>query len=316
MIAGFFMFQNNSYKSVLRHTWKRIGIPLILFSVFCFYFRDWLAEGDTLLQSLYHSREEYAEVVQSLLAWSNPIGHTSHLWYLYIYILLMLVFPVLRSFVTYLEGNPGRMKCFLLLTFGGLIVNDISCNRLGAFSHHGINALIPAVIEVLWGYILYRSRHKFQTRRYAAVSLTAFFGLNLIRAFLQMWKFQFPQPDNYLLYWHSSFGVLCSVCIIVFCFAAVKGGVRSGAFIRYAASYTFPVYLLHMVVRDILRRFHIPTGLYSQISRFLGGFWGEILYTIVIVLLIFVLSFILAVILRKIGKCFTALAGIIKTSIG
>lgn len=306
MITGFFLFQNTSYRKVLRHTWKRVGIPLIAFSLFVFYFRDWLIGGETLAASLCHTPAEYLEVGKKLLTWTNPIGHTNHLWYLYVYILLMLIFPVLKGLVSYLDAKPVRIKYFLAASLVILILNDISCNQLCEFSHHAINGLIPAAMEVIWGYYIYRYRERFRDRRYILLSLCAFFGLNAIRGVLQMQKFEMANPDNYLLYWHSLFGVVCAVCILIFCFSVVGNREKINRVICFFASYTFPVYLIHIVVRDALRRAGLPSGLYEGISGVFPDFFGEILYTVIIVALVFVISFVIAVVLRRVCRLFSS----------
>ena len=70
-------------------------------------------------------------------------------WYLYVYILVILIYPLLKAFVEYLDADTKRTKIFLIGTFVFLVINDISSNSLAAFSHHSINALVPASIEII-----------------------------------------------------------------------------------------------------------------------------------------------------------------------
>lgn len=112
LITVFFYF-NNTYEKILRKSLKSIGIPMLVFSVFSFYFSACVLYDAPLIQSLYHTREEYISVLKTLLTWNNPVPCGSHLWYLYTYILLIVIFPILKSFVDYLNDAPKiRVKNF------------------------------------------------------------------------------------------------------------------------------------------------------------------------------------------------------------
>ena len=100
LITGCFLFQNTSYVKLIKRTGKHIVIPMAVLSVFIFYFGDFLQRGTSLADSVMHPLSDYKEVVKSLFMWTNPVGDLGHLWYLYVYILVILIFPVLKSFVT------------------------------------------------------------------------------------------------------------------------------------------------------------------------------------------------------------------------
>lgn len=138
MITGAFLF-NNDYCRLLKKTLKHIIIPLIIFSIIGFYCFDWLFDKQPL--SLHIAASKYIDTFRTLLSWQNPISHSVHLWYLYVYILVIFIYPLLKAFVDYLDADTNRTKIFLIGTFIFLIMNDISSNSLGAFSHHSINAL-------------------------------------------------------------------------------------------------------------------------------------------------------------------------------
>lgn len=162
VILGFFLFNHSNYIKLLAKTARSILLPLLLFSMFLFYFNGWLIDGTSLSQSLTHAAKDYIDIVQNLIRWNNFAPNAVQLWYLYAYLFLFFCFPILKSFADYLDADTKRQKIFVILSVGIFVMNDISRNAMGPFSHHSFNAVIPAAIEALWGHILYRHREFFR----------------------------------------------------------------------------------------------------------------------------------------------------------
>lgn len=302
MITGAFLF-NNDYCRLLKKTLKHIIIPLIIFSIIGFYCFDWLFDKQPL--SLHIAASKYIDTFRTLLSWQNPISHSVHLWYLYVYILVILIYPLLKAFVDYLDADTNRTKIFLIGTFIFLIMNDISSNSLGTFSHHSINALVPASIEIIWGHILYKYQKIFTRKLAIPVSIFLFFSLNYLRSLIQLHRYSLETPNNYILFWYSSIGIICASAIFIFCFSVIKAPVPSNIiqkFICWLASYTFPVYLIHIPIRDLLATYNVPTMLNHFMFSHFSEFIADILYNSSIVLIIFVICLIISILFRNIKK--------------
>ena len=52
LINGFFLFKNKCYPILMKHTAKHILLPILLISIFVFYFNGWLTRGETLMESV------------------------------------------------------------------------------------------------------------------------------------------------------------------------------------------------------------------------------------------------------------------------
>ena len=63
----------------------------------------------------WHGKDEIIVASKTLLSWSNPILGMGHLWYVYVYILLMIWSPITYAFIKYLNEDSRREKCFLIL---------------------------------------------------------------------------------------------------------------------------------------------------------------------------------------------------------
>lgn len=310
LITGCFLFNNSSYVKLIGKTAKHIVLPMVLLSVFIFFFGDFLQRGTTLLESMRHPLSDYKNIVKSLFMWTNPVQDLGHLWYLYVYILVILIFPVLKSFVAYLDQDVKREKFFLGATFIFLIINDISRNQMAAFYHHSINGMIPACIEIIWGHILYKHRERLQTRKNIFLSIVLFIIINTVRTFIQMARYRIDLFDNAILYWYSSLGLLCALCIMIFCFALkFPDRERQGRIIRRISSYTFLIYLIHPVVNNVLWRGSIRSRIMDHILVN-NSVFCELLYTILTIGMVFLGSLIFSAILRWIWNIMIQLIAI------
>lgn len=304
LINGFFLFKNKSYAKLMRHTAKHILVPMLLISVFGFYLGEWITKGATLRQSVLHSPEDYKNLLNGLLSWSNAVSDLGHLWYLYAYVLLMLLFPVLKSFADYLGEDAKREKAFLIISAAFLLFNDISGNRFGSFSHHTINACFPAAIEILWGHILYKHRALFSKRLFMAAGFAGFLVLNVLRFGVQLHNYEIDISDITALYWYTLTGTLCAVCIAVFCLSTGlerTKSTRTGRFICFLASHTMNIYLVHIFVRNFLSRYGFQSFLRQKL--FAGGqnFFYEALYSAAQIVVIFIISLAVSVAVKTPG---------------
>lgn len=301
IISGFFMYKNYSYKQTLKRTIKSIVIPMLLLSAAMFFVLNNYLNGNGW-HFILHSKDDYKWILNSLLIWTNPVDRLGHFWYLYVYILLMLCSPVIAAFIKYLEEDTKREKLFLVLTFLLLVWNDLSNNQMGRFEHHAFAGAFPAAIESVWGYLLYKYRDRLRKRRYIFISVGAFLGLNVLRMAIQLGRYHRIQDTaTYILYWFSSIGLLCAICVIVFSFAAIHSRKATvvNRVICWLASYTFSIYLLHPVVNSFLDMYEVRSRLSEALLKFhIGGVGKEILYMICIIFIVVSICLAISCVLR------------------
>lgn len=301
IISGFFMYKNYSYKQTLKRTIKSIVIPMLLLSAAMFFVLNNYLNGNGW-HFILHSKDDYKWILNSLLIWTNPVDRLGHFWYLYVYILLMLCSPVIAAFIKYLEEDTKREKIFLVLTFLLLVWNDLSNNQMGRFEHHAFAGAFPAAIESVWGYLLYKYRDRLRKCRYIFISVGAFLGLNVLRMAIQLGRYHRIQDTaTYILYWFSSIGLLCAICVIVFSFAAIHSRKATvvNRVICWLASYTFSIYLLHPVVNSFLDMYEVRSRLSEALLKFhIGGVGKEILYMICIIFIVVSICLAISCVLR------------------
>jgi peptidoglycan/LPS O-acetylase OafA/YrhL len=302
MVAGFFIFQKYDYRKILARTGKKIVAPIVCMSILMFYFiNDWMSGNS--IQILSHGKEEYLLVWENLLKWQNSINGLEHFWYLYVYILLMLISPLIYAFIKYLDEDPIRVKTFLGVSLLLLIWNDASENAWGGFSHHTVNAMFPAVIEMLWGYFLYKYKEKFLKKRYIYTAVVGFVLLNVLRTLIQIMRYRLEDNPNSSIYcWYSSLGLLCSICVIVFCFAVVGNRFSKigSKCIAWLGAFTFNIYLVHPVVIQVLNKYDFVNRWTNYVFGHLSGIPAEVVYIIVITFIVAGISLAVAFVIQTI----------------
>lgn len=296
MIAGCFMFATPDYKRVIFRTIKTVVIPLFMVSIVLLMLDGWLYNDMLLSESIKNPPITYEDMLQHIIRWENFAPNAVHLWYLYAYTIVMLCFPVLKSFVDYLDESPKRQKLFLILTFVLLVLNDISLNELWCFSHHTFGAAIPAAIEAIWGHIVYQYRYKFHSSRVAVESLITFLLLNVFRLFIQIDRFAKGVQNNRIMFWYSSFGLLCSACVLLFSLSIFQNRVSSqkNQFVCKLASYTYSIYLVHVTIRNLMFENGFREAIAGISSCGISGFANDVLYSIIVVMTIFAVSLLVS----------------------
>ena len=278
VIGGCFMFNNYSYKKTMLRTLKGIVIPMTAFSLLVFFVLADMLDGTFTLYGIFHKGDEAAQALQTLLGWQNPVSYCGHLWYLYVYVFLMICSPALYGLSCWLDESSKREIGFLILTLAFFILNDVTGNEYWKFSHYRINGAFPAAIEMMWGHILYRHRDLFAKKKRWIACIGIFLFLNVLRAWIQMLRYQSGSTNNSILYWYSSIGIICAASVVVFGISLIRTRETTimNRSICTLASMTFTVYLFHKIIISALDTVKFRTRLYAFIGRIvpIGGGGG------------------------------------------
>lgn len=300
-ICGAFLFGNQSYKRLLKHMWHKIIIPMVIFSVFVFYMRGFILQSLPVKESITHSFEDYKAILMGILGWYNPVEGIGHLWYLYVYILVMLAFPILKGIVTEIDKNKRYERVALILILLLFFVNDITNNVTLEFSHHSIRAMVPASMIIITGHIVYKYHEYWDGKWwYSILALILFMILNIIRTDIVYYKY-LHDGDNTILVWYSLIGVLGVLCLFVFTRGLENIVLKFKPVIQYLGKQTFIIYLVHRLFIEKYNGLGINSRLYQSCMAIQKGALGEFLYTALFTVFVFVSSLLVAAIINEIG---------------
>ncbi|MDD3252704.1 MAG: acyltransferase [Lachnospiraceae bacterium] len=303
MITGAFLFRDGNYVSQMKKMVSKILCPMIGFSIIIYLFGGWLWRGENLVQSVYHTRQEIRTIIITLLEWKNPVQGIDHLWYLYVHILLIVCFPIMYAFVQHLGEDKIKIRTFLWVSAAFFVLNDLSRNALGGFSHHSINAVVPASIEMIWGWYLYKYRDDFKKHFSFWIPGLLFVIMNLLRMFLIIKADALHINLICLLYWYSFIGLFCGLCIVWACllFAGRYLKTENSWLILNLSSCSFLIYLVHLPIYEYLQARGWIQLIQNVVFANVPGVAGEVVYTIGMTVGIFLISY-LGVKLYEIGK--------------
>ena len=306
MITGFFIFNNNSYKKLWLHFLTKVFVPMLLLYIVDLFFEDFLLSKCSLLESLSKGVHRIADYVFSIIQLKAPNSTLDHTWYVFAYLLVILIFPILKAFADYIKEDSIKEKVFMILSLVLWVANDALANNLIDFGFHGSNVIIPSSLLVIWGYIIYEHRDLFSKKIFRIISPVAFILVNLLRAFLSHLTETYDLGDySNLNVWYSVFGLINAMLIVSFCLSTIKGDMIStgGKAICFIASFTYGIYLIHPLIQESA----LHLGFFDYLYALFGGMpsWAYFIIALLIsALLSFIICFLICLILRPVKKLF------------
>lgn len=303
LIMGFFLFQNDNYLKIIKRTIRKVFVPMIVCYLISFYFIDAIIGNISFGENISKPLSAYIYQLKQFLILEPSFPYCGHYWYLYIYFMVILCFPILKSFIKYLDSSNKRISIFIIIVFTILIWNDSTSNILLGFSHHTLNALIPAMIIICIGYYLYKFKDKLLVKYGGLTCSIIFLLVNILRMNI-IYNCDGHEYTYYnLLYWYSACGVICAICIIIVCMKIMhKISEKSilGLIVRAIGENTFGIYLIHFFVMDFIK----SKGIYAYILNITTTIpvrWlADIIYLAITTLFILGLSWVIIYICKNI----------------
>lgn len=258
LIAGFFMFsEKKTYPQMIKRGLINIGIPTVLLFLFAFFFYDFFVNGVTLAESFSHPLHDYKEFIHTLMYWNPSVPETAVSWYMFVYALVLVFWPVLNAFVMkYLKGNNRNQLIFMGITFLLFTWNEVGKNMMLEFSHHALGGVVPASILMIWGWILYQHKDIFKSRKlYGLIAIAVFFITNLVRLHFQLDALSVGNTENLPLYWYTPFAMICASCVAIACISLIPSEPSTiwQRIVVILGGTTLTIYLAHFMIKDTLR---------------------------------------------------------------
>ena len=239
------------------------------------------------------SFESIKKSIKNAIFLKNPFDEMFHLWYIYLYIFLMIISPLIYLMIKIMNSHKVIKITFFICSFLLLMINDCIHNKIG-FSNSTLRGAIPAIIFNIYGYYLYKYLNKninLQNRIKNVFFVALFILLAFIRALLLYKNLKINVSDDALLFWYSLFGLCMSIVLVLIIFKIgidIKGKLES--FIVYLANNCFGIYLIHLSIINLIGINNIYRWLGKQM-RF--NITTDIVYTILVVSAVFLISCLL-----------------------
>jgi len=283
-IMGFFYFKQIPYKKRLKILFKRIVLPLIITTFFYFYFiRFNFNKIEILPYILKKSKKDYLNLFYKSLCFDGL-----HLWFCYVYILIVLLYPSFEGLNNTFEKNKiNSYKIFLifLLIF---IENDFLYNKVLSINRLGFNGVLGAIPFIFCGNELKKNLNKFKNKKFYSFFIFIFIGMNILRSYLIK-----KIGDTFLIKWYTSFGIINGFCLFMFAYSFHDFLYNKIVYfiITKISSMTFYIYLIHIfIINNIFRAYQIDKKFHKN-SKTIKG---HIKYQIYSILFVFIFSLLFA----------------------
>jgi len=304
VITGFFLFYNFDYKQRLKKTFKHIFIPYTIYTILIFYFYKFFINHIPFTEIFHHTKDEYVQLFNSIFLLYVP-KYAPHLWFLVTYMILIIVSPFFLGFAKKVTADAAAARNFCILLFAFLFIDDFTSGMV--LTHHGFRNVWSAVFLVLYGSILYQNRQKLTNRWWILLAPLLFIISQYVRMLIQLDRYSLnPAPRNdRIINWFSTFGLIEATLIVLFCLSLKQQiELKWRNAVILVGSYTFPIYIIHFFVIQVLS----SKGAISNLKNWIIGhgndasWFRNIVYSICIIIIVFCLSFALSIIARAL-KC-------------
>ena len=300
MMMGFFLFNNENFLKLLKKVFKTIFIPALVLRIISEFFQGYIGNQITLQECLVNSKVDWYNLFFEIVSFDLSTGpYCAHLWYVNYYILIILMFPMLKCLCSKGEFAKKAQIWVINLGFINLVLQDIQ----KVFFLEIPNINVPTVVSVstmmcVTGYVLWENRAKIENNRVVRViSVLSFVFVNIIRYFLQLKLFEININDMHYTGWCTSIGYIVALSLICFFLSLEK---KTNRVVNYIGSRTFVIYLLHMSVYAYLGSHGQYLYLYNALVD--KGIVGELLYNISFSLVVFVISLVFATMLNMVKE--------------
>ena len=302
MIMGMFYFRDISYKDRLKKLFKRIIIPIIIMSVIIFYFYDYLLGIKTFINSINHPLIDYISLIKNHLIIWEPINFLGHLWYLYVYVLIVVLYPLLNKLREYIDTlDYKKVLIFFIIV---LVLNDLTLNRLLVFSHHAFQGVFSSLIFFFTGYLLYKNNNDIKDKGIIKYILI-YIIINLIRAVFAYLVLKNDPNNRELLKWYTSFGLVVGISLYMFIknlSDRIKFNDISTKIISHLSKLTLYTYLVHPNIILIIETRGYSVLLMNKINNIYIYFIIYILIVSIISIIISELILLISYLFKKMSK--------------
>lgn len=313
LITGFFISNGRSYKKVIVNTIKKVLIPSFLVLVIAQIFTNFLINKDSFMNCIRNFGIENIKTILSSIIQGEvhtTIPTAAHLWYVFSYIQIIIIFPVLGLLCKEEKENRLARRILIILSVLSILTKDVQkLFIIPAIGEIEIFSIIDAkILFILLGYELYVLKDKIKNNKMCTVlGICAFGAINLLRykaESMYMIRNGLIEEAAFVS-WDTVFGIISALGLFLAIYSLdIKNNFLSNI-IPYLGSMTFGIYLVHFLIIakiDIFR--------FEKIT----AFEHELLYMAIGTIGVFVLSFIIVFVIKAIIKSIETTAKRLKSN--
>ncbi len=309
ILMGFFLFRKKSFLSLMKRTVLKILLPGLVIMLLNRLLYPWIQNESGLAECLTHLQFDYKEYINAILHWSPGAYASEYLWYLFAYVQVVMLVPIMRLFCQEDSGENRYEKLRFYIIgihlFGMILTDAMAFIRLPLSTEPYAVLTTPAMMAIA-GYTLYRRRESIRGNRKIRWS---FFGLAVVLEIIR-WRLQIillagDLGNTNYLGWNTGFAFLVAVCVVIFILTLEIGEGWLKKTVLSIGKDTFVIYLVHYPIQCFLDTRGFGRFLQSACSEASGDMklMGEWIFLLTRILVIFALSLCFARMYRILRRC-------------
>lgn len=301
LITGFFIANGRSYKKIILNTIKKVVVPGFALLVFSEIFTDFFTNKDSFMNCVRNFDIQNIKTLIYSIAHGEvhkTIPTAAHLWYIYAYIQIIIIFPVLGILCKEETENRLARRILIILSVFSIFVRDVQ--KLFVIPELGIIEIFtiinPNILFVLLGYELYVYKDKIRNNKLCTVlGALSFVIINLIRykaESIYMIKNLLIEEAAFVTY-DTIFGIISALGLFIAVYSLDIKNKFLNNLICYFGSMTFGIYLVHFLIIAKIDIFRF---------EYITAFWKELVYMFFGTICVFTLSFIIVFVIKAVIK--------------
>ena len=310
LISGFYIYNKNGnifkdWFDILKNFFIKIFIPFYLLVTISLVFNDFFLSSKTLYQCIKNfDLKNYFNLIYigfknfNVNSWP---GTSAHLWYVFSYLLILLVYPINRLFLT--KTNKYIIYIFLLIITLLHILNDYLIFNENVFIQYFFDIFKKPIYFSEVGFVLYNdfikkylikkdSQHFIINRKIFIFGLVLYVYSIVILFIVQYNYYTFVRGVYTYTSWLSSIALFETIgfIILIYCINFEKiFNEKLTNIIYFISKRTLGIYLIHYFIVVKLYSLQLQNFFYNRIRTL----FGHILYFLLYGTFIFIVSLLL-----------------------
>ena len=319
LISGFFIYnkKGNIFKdwgSIILKFLKSVFLPFILVVIFCIIFHDFMISTDTFTNCIknFSFTKIFNTLYDSFRHFSANYlpGTAAHLWYIFSYMIIILVYPITRFVLT--KFNKIVVYVILAVITIFMIINDYylfydcsTYNIIFTVLHKPIYYSACGCVlynDFIKKYLHNKDTNKFFISYKVAIISVIIYIVDFVLLFKTQCAYDLLTNGAYVYTsWLSTYSLVMTIAFVLFVYNINFDkflGEKAEKSIVFVANRTLGVYLIHYLY---ITKF-LSMGIQSKFKQGFTNILQHFIYFIIYGTLIFLISFITVLLIEFLFK--------------
>ena len=336
LITGFFIYNMkgkliSDWIKLLKKMFFNIIIPFFLICIICLIFHNYFISKQTFIECINNINFQnivyklYLSLIHFDIGYLTDVngmtmGTAGHLWYIYSYMIIIIVYPITRFILTKLPKYIGYILVVIFTIF--MIINDYNL-FYGNSSYDVIFKIVHKPIYYsAFGHILYNDiikKHISDKNDGKSIIINKILFLILIIIYILKFLLLLKTQINYYLYnyshgtaapyvytsWLSLYSLFLTSSFILIIYninfdKLLNDTIKSKIF--FVSKMTFGIYLSHYLIKTKLESIGFQQKFFVNRPNILYHFAYYIVYGFIIFILSFIVVFLIDLIKKNFRK--------------